>query len=172
MHNCREKHWVGSREAGQQTPPLTHPVTSRQAWDRGPFAATLRRLQMSTPLLERQHTKTLCGTMTACTPGWGKFWTQKIQRDQNTQLPLLRSLGSKTGCWEQKQDTDTPPAHTPSKGWAKTSQSSGPTPGSSYLHSTYTCRKGAPREPGFVLAAPCLSGQGPHQPSMSFLSGL
>lgn len=160
MHNCREKHWVGSREAGQQTPPLPPPVTLRQAWDLGPFAAMLRCLHLSTPLLERQHTKKLCGTITVCMPSWGKFWTPKIQRDQNTQLPLLRSLGSKKGCWEQKQDTDTPPAHTPSKGWAKTSQPSGPTPGPSYLHSTFTCRKRTPREPGVCSGSTLLIGAG------------
>ena len=31
-------------------------------------------------------------------PSWGKFWTQKIQRNQKTQLPLLK-------CREQKQGT-------------------------------------------------------------------
>lgn len=52
LHNCREKHWVGSWEAGQET-LLTHPVTLRQAWDlQGPAAATLRCLYLSTPLLE------------------------------------------------------------------------------------------------------------------------
>ena len=39
---------------------------------------------------------------TACMLSWGKFWTQKIQRDQKPQLPLLKSL-------EQKQHT----AHAP-----------------------------------------------------------
>ena len=37
-------------------------------------------------------------------PSWGKFWIQKIQRDQKTQLPLLKSLEQKQ-VWEQKPGT-------------------------------------------------------------------
>ena len=90
----------------------------------------------------------------------GQILDPKDTKRPNTQLLLLRSLGSKTGCWEQKQDTDTAPAHTPSKGWAKTSQPSGPTPGPSYLHSTFTCRKEAPREPGVCSGSTLLVGAG------------
>ena len=45
---------------------------------------------------------------------WGKFWTQKrsIQRDQKTQLPLLKSLEQKQGVRRKSRVLRMPPAHT------------------------------------------------------------
>ena len=49
-------------------------------------------MYLDIPLLEEQNTRKLSGTKNNCVQvRWGKFWTQKIQRDQKTQLPLLRS---------------------------------------------------------------------------------
>lgn len=44
--------------------------------------------------------------ITMCRHSWGKFWTQKIQRDQTTQLPTLEEPGAKTGCQEQKRGAE------------------------------------------------------------------
>ena len=59
--------------------------------DLGPFAALLAPGHTS---LEQQNTEKLYRTKNNCVQAQlGKFWIQKIQRDQKTQLPLLRSLG-------------------------------------------------------------------------------
>ena len=44
---------------------------------------------------------------------WGKFWTQKIQRDQKPQLPLLKSLEQKQGVGSKSRVLRMPPAHNP-----------------------------------------------------------
>ena len=44
--------------------------------------------------------------VTVCRHSGGRFWTQKIQRDQTTQLPTFEEPGAKTGCWEQKQSSE------------------------------------------------------------------
>ena len=50
---------------------------------------------------------------------WGKFWTQKIQRDQKSQLPLLKSLEQKQ-CLESKcRVLSMPAAHNAVKGVGK-----------------------------------------------------
>ena len=36
--------------------------------------------------------------ITVCMHSWGKFWTQKIQRDQKLQLPLFEKPGAKIAC--------------------------------------------------------------------------
>ena len=42
---------------------------------------------------------------------WGKFWTQKIQRDQKNPTATFEALGAKIGYWEQKQGTEHMPQH-------------------------------------------------------------
>ena len=50
-------------------------------WDLGPFSSS-NKVQRNYKGLK----------ITACMHIWGKFCTKKIQRDQKTQLPLLKSL--------------------------------------------------------------------------------
>ena len=50
--------------------------------------------------------------ITACRDNWGKFWT-KIQRDQKTQLPLLKSLEQKQGIGSKSRVLHACPLHTP-----------------------------------------------------------
>ena len=57
-----------------------------ETWD-----PSLQCLHLDTPLLQQLNTKKLN------TSSWGKFWAPKIQRDQKTQLPLLKSLEQKQG---------------------------------------------------------------------------
>ena len=67
----------------------------------------LKCLHLDTPLLQEQNTKKLYGTKNNY--GYAKLGQILDKRDQNTQLPLLKSLEQKKGCWEQKQGT----AHAP-----------------------------------------------------------
>ena len=50
----------------------------------------------SAPVLVPGHNSPqMTRKITACSRNLGKFWTKKIQRDQKTQLPLLRCLKQK-----------------------------------------------------------------------------
>ena len=69
-------------------------LTVSLAGDLGRLAARLQRLQLDTRLLQQQNTKELWDSA-VCMHSWCKFRTQKIQRDQKTQLPLLSSLEQK-----------------------------------------------------------------------------
>ena len=74
--------------------------------------------------------------ITVCLCSWGKFQTQKIQRNQKNQLPLFSNYHfwgpwSKNGGWGAKAGYCVRPLHTPPpKEWANhLSQPSGETPG-------------------------------------------
>ena len=75
--------------------------------------------------------------ITVCMCSWGKFWTQKIQKDKKNQLPFLKSLEQKQGVRSKNRVSGAKTGHctyplhtTPPKGWAKhLSHPSGPTPG-------------------------------------------
>ena len=100
----------------------------------GRFAAELQCLHLDTPLLPQQNTKKPYGTKNSCVLGQSSTNSgQKIQRDQENQLPLLRNLERKQGSQEQKQFTlhICMPLHTiPPKRWANNlSHPSGLTPG-------------------------------------------
>ena len=111
-------------------------------WDLGRFAGTWDPLLQCcsactwTHLSSSNKIRRNCMGLkiTACTRGWGKFWNQKIQRDQKNPTATFEGPGAKTGCWEQKQGTVQGPLHTaPPKGWAKhlshpSSQTPGQTP--------------------------------------------
>ena len=65
--------------------------------------------------------------ITACMRSWGKFWTQRIQRDQKktpkpTQLPLLKSLEQKQGVGSKSRVLRMPPARNATRAASKTSQ--------------------------------------------------
>ena len=98
----------------------------RQAWDWDPL---LQCLYLDAPLLQQQNTKKLYGTKNNCVHvllgqiHWSKFWTQRVQRDQKLQPPLLRSLGQKQGFGEQNKRT----MHSPCTDHL--SHPSSPTPG-------------------------------------------
>ena len=49
---------------------------------------------------------------------WGKFWTQKIQRDQKTQFPLLKSLEYKKGIGRESRYCACLLHSTPPEWWA------------------------------------------------------
>ena len=49
--------------------------------------------------------------ITACKPSRGKFWMQKIQSDQKTQLALLKSLEQKHGVESKSRVLCMPPTH-------------------------------------------------------------
>ena len=67
-------------------------------WDLGPFATELQCLHRDIPLPEQQNIKKAYGTKNnPMHEQLGHNLTRKIQRDQNTQLPLLRSLEQKQG---------------------------------------------------------------------------
>ena len=115
--------------------------------------------------------------ITACMCSWGKFWTQKIQRDQKNPTATFEKAGAKTGCLEQKQGTAcTWPLHTTSpKGWAKLlSQPSGPTPGHTPTLTPYKKQACPPQGVSnqgnllFVLTAHCCS-RGPSKALPKFL---
>ena len=57
--------------------------------------------------------------ITMCLHSWGKFWTQKIQRDPTNALSLLKSLEPKQGIRSKSRVLHKPPAHNTIKGWAK-----------------------------------------------------
>ena len=112
----------------------TDSVSFETGWDVGRFAAELQCLHLDTPLLPQQNTKKPYGTKNSCVLGQSSTNSgQKIQRDQENQLPLLRNLERKQGSQEQKQFTlhICMPLHTiPPKRWANNlSHPSGLTPG-------------------------------------------
>ena len=57
--------------------------------------------------------------ITACTCSWGKFWTQKIQRNQKSQLPLLKSLKQKHSLESKYSVLSMSDAHNAMKGVGK-----------------------------------------------------
>ena len=82
-------------------------LASETGWGPGPFAAVLQSCTWTHLSWSNEIQRNCMGLkITPCTLSWGKFWIQKIQRDQKTQRPLLRSLEQKTGCQEQKQGTE------------------------------------------------------------------
>ena len=73
-------------------------------WDMGRFAAELQCLHLDTPLLQQQNTKKPYVTKNNYVLGQSQTNSgQKIQRDQENQLPGLRNLEQKQGSQEQKQ---------------------------------------------------------------------
>ena len=91
--------------------PLRIRKSLRGHWDKlGPGTLSLQSLHLDTPLLQKQNTKKLYGTKNNY--GYAKLGQILDKRDQNTQLPLLKGLEHKTGCWEQKQGTARAPCTT------------------------------------------------------------
>jgi len=67
-------------------------------------ARTWTQLSSNNKILIQRNRKKL--KITVCTLSWSKRWTQKTERDQKPQLPVLKSLeyknsvsGAKTGYW-------------------------------------------------------------------------
>ena len=95
--------------------PLKNKEVSQRAlrqagtWD--PFAAILAPGYTSSP---EQTTKKLYGTKNKY--GYAKLRQILDKRDQNTQLPLLKSLEQKLGVGSKSRVLHTPPA--PPQGWA------------------------------------------------------
>ena len=93
-------------------PSALYPLRIRQSlrghWDKlGPETLLLQCFHRDTPRLQERNTKKLYGTKNKS--GYAQLGQILDKRDQNTQLPLLKSLEQKTECWDQKQGT----AHTP-----------------------------------------------------------
>ena len=62
-------------------------------WDRDPL---LYSLHLDIPLLEQQNTKKLYRTKNNCVHAQlGKFWIQKIQRDQKNSTATFQEPGAK-----------------------------------------------------------------------------
>ena len=105
---------------------------SQSEWDRlGPFATVLQCLHLDKPLLEQQNTKKLHATKNNCVhTQLGQILDQKIQKDQKTQLPLLKNREEKPGVGSKSRVLCMSPALNTTKGWAEhLSHPSGLAPG-------------------------------------------
>ena len=117
---------------------------------------------------------------------WGKFWTQKIQSDQKSQLPLLKSLEQKQSSESECSVVSMPAAHNAMKGVGKyLSYLSSLTPGHtptltpckeqarfpSPRNSLLPCT-GASKGTCCLLLLPACGSRGPSKACLNFLSGL
>ena len=92
-------------------------VIGETGWDMGHFAGTWDPLLQCCNACTWTHLslsnkiqRNCMGLkITACMGSWGKFWTQKIQRDKKNPTVIFEETGAKTGCWEQKQGTEHAP---------------------------------------------------------------
>ena len=119
---CIQLTYGGWFASSFHTMDLTNSSHNETGWDLEPFAGTWDPLLQccnactwthlsSSNKIQRNWLK-----ITACI--WGKFWTQKIQRDQKAHLPLLKSLEPKQGVGNKSTVLSCPLHTTPPEGWA------------------------------------------------------
>ena len=148
-------------------------------WDLGPFAGTWDHLWQCCnactwthlSLSNRIQRNCIGLKITACVLSWDKFWTQKIQRDQETQLPLLKSLEQKQGVGSKSKVLRMPPAHTTTYGVGKhLSHPSGDTPTlTPYKEPACPCSGSEQTRESVVCSRSPLLQQGPNKALPEFL---
>ena len=136
-------------------------------------ARTWTQLSSNNKILIQRNRKKL--KITVCTLSWSKRWTQKTERDQKPQLPVLKSLeyknsvsGAKTGYWACPLHTHT---HT------HTSHPFGLTPGQTSTLTPHKEHSLTPPEPAskgnccLFLLSPATT-EPPTKPCLNFLFSL
>ena len=149
-------------------PSALYPLRIRQSlrghWDKlGPGTLLLQCLHRDTPHLQERNTKKLYGTKN--NSGYAQLGQILDKRDQNTQLPLLKSLEQKQGVGTKSRVLHIPPA--PPKGWANhLNHPSSPRPGHTptlipYEERTCACSRSKQASKGTCLFSlsqhPCFS---------------
>lgn len=92
-----EVEWGARQKKEKEEPRVSIPISLHRLQDKAQMRQSetrdpsLQCLRLDTPLLQQLNTKKLYMS------SWGKFWTPKIQRDQKTQLLLLKSQEEKQG---------------------------------------------------------------------------
>ena len=80
----------------------------------------LQGLHLDTRLLQQQNTKKLYRIKDNCVhEQLGQILEQEIQKDQKTQLPILKSREQKQAIRSKSRVLYMPPAHNITKGWAE-----------------------------------------------------